>query len=201
MPTGLDRADAASPATPACTRRSAAVRRANKVALATADPRPARHPRRSERAVRRPDQAHPRIQAPASQHPGDDRALSGDARAAAQGMGAARQDLRRQGGGELPPGQADHQARQRRRPGGQQRPDGARPAEGRVPAELQCQPRRDDHSGCRPVGADLDGRHGGLGHRQHEAGAQRRARPSARSTAPMSRSGSMSATTTSSSSA
>ena len=38
-------------------------------------PRPARHRRRSERAVRRPGQAHPRIQAPAPQHPRDDRAL------------------------------------------------------------------------------------------------------------------------------
>ena len=58
-----------------------------------------------------------------------------------------------------------------------------------------------DHSRRRPVGADFDRGHGGVGHRQHEDGAERRARPSARSTAPMSRSGSGSATTTSSSSA
>ena len=30
--------------------------------------------------------------------------------------------------------------------------------QGRLPAELQCQLRRDDHSGRRPVGADLDRR-------------------------------------------
>ena len=57
----------------------------------------------------------------------------------------------------------------------QQRPGDARPAAPRLPAELQCQPGRDDHSGGRSVGADLDRRHGGLGHRQHEAGAERRA--------------------------
>ena len=34
---------------------------------------------------------------------------------------------------------------------------------------------RDDHSRRRPVGADLHRRHGGLRHRQHEDGAQRRA--------------------------
>ena len=36
-------------------------------------------------------------------------------------------------------------------------------------------PGRDHHPGRRPVGADLDRRHGSVGHRQHEAGAQRRA--------------------------
>ena len=45
----------------------------------------------------------------------------------------------------------------------------------RVPAELQCQPGRADHPGRRPLRADLDGRHGGVRHRQHEARAQRRA--------------------------
>ena len=54
--------------------------------------------------------------------------------------------LRRQGGAELPQRQADHQAGQRRRPGHQPRPGGARPAEGRVRAELQCQPGRDASS-------------------------------------------------------
>ena len=54
-------------------------------------------------------------------------------------------------------------------------PHGARPPEGRLPAELQCQPRRGHHPGRRPVGADFDRRHGSLGHRQHEARAQRRA--------------------------
>ena len=53
-------------------------------------------------------------------------------------------------------------------------PDVARTAEGRLPRRLQCQPRRGDHSGRRSLRADLDRRHGGLRHRQHEAGAQRR---------------------------
>ena len=54
-------------------------------------------------------------------------------------------------------------------------PHDRRPAEGGVPAELQRQPGRGDHSGRRPVRADFDRRHGGLRHRQHEARAQRRA--------------------------
>ena len=40
----------------------------------------------------------------------------------------------------------------------QPRPGGARPAEGRVPAELQREPRRGDHPGGRPLRADLDRR-------------------------------------------
>ena len=44
-----------------------------------------------------------------------------------------------------------------------------------VPARLQCQPRRSDHSGRRPVRADFHRRHGSFRHRQHEARAQRRA--------------------------
>jgi hypothetical protein len=47
---------------------------------------------------------------------------------------------------------------------------------------------RSDHPRGRPVGADLDGGQGGLGHQQHEVRAQRRAHASARSTAPTSRS-------------
>jgi starch phosphorylase len=54
--------------------RLVAIRRQNKLKLAQMiRMRPAC--RRSLGAVRRPDQAHPRIQAPAAQHPGDDRAL------------------------------------------------------------------------------------------------------------------------------
>ena len=64
-----------------------------------------------------------------------------------------------------------HARRRRRQP----RPGRRRPAEGRVHPELQRVERRADHPGLRPVGADLDGRHRGVGHRQHEAGAQRRA--------------------------
>ena len=53
---------------------------------------------RSRRAVRRADQAHPRVQAPAAQHPGDDRAVPRHARRADRRLGAAGEDLRRQGG-------------------------------------------------------------------------------------------------------
>ena len=43
-------------------------------------------------------------------------------------LGAAGKDLRRQGGGELPPGEAHHPAGQRHRQGRQRRPGDARPA-------------------------------------------------------------------------
>jgi starch phosphorylase len=48
---------------------------------------------------------------------------------------------RRQGGGELPSGEADHQADPRRGEGDQQRPDGAQHPEDRLPAELLGQSR------------------------------------------------------------
>ena len=99
-----------------------------------ADRRAPRHQGRSGRIVRRPDQAHPRIQAAVAQHPGSRRALSRDQGRSASRLGAARQNLRRQGGGELPLRQADHQADQRRRRGRQQRPRGRRTPEDRVPA-------------------------------------------------------------------
>ena len=90
-------------------------------------------------------------------------------------LGAAGEDLRRQGGGRLSPGQADHQAHQRRGRRDQQRPDLARHAEGRVLPQLQRQPGRGDHSGLRCFRADFDGGDGGVGNRQHEAGVERRA--------------------------
>ncbi len=137
--------------------------------------RPARPAHQSGFDVRRPDQAHPRIQAPASQHPRDRGALQRHPRQSDPRLRAAGQDLRGQGGGELYPGEADHQARHRRRPRGQRRPDRARPSQGGVPAKLQCLARRDDHSRSRSLRADLDGRHGGFRNRQHEDGAERRA--------------------------
>ena len=140
-----------------------------------ADRRAAQHQDRSVGAVRRADQAHPRIQAAIAQHPRSHRAVPGDQGRTAARLGAAGEDLRRQGGGELSLRQADHQADQRRRRSRQQRSRRRRAAEGRLPRRLQCQPRGSDHSGRRSVRADLDRRHGGLRHRQHEAGAQRRA--------------------------
>ena len=69
----------ASPTTRASQERYARVKRANKVALGRSDPASGSASRVDpRRAVRCADQAHPRIQAPASQHPRDDRALSGD---------------------------------------------------------------------------------------------------------------------------
>ena len=70
---------------------------------------------RSERAVRHPDQAHPRIQAPAAQHHRGGGALRPDPLAPRTELDAARQVLRRQGRAELSQRQVDHQARQRRR--------------------------------------------------------------------------------------
>ncbi len=49
------------------------------------------------------------------------------------------------------------------------------PAEDRLPAGLQCQPRGSHHPRRRSFRADLHRRHGSLRHRQHEAGAERRA--------------------------
>ena len=86
-----------------------------------ADRRAASGQRRSGGPVRRADQAHPRIQAPAPQHPRDHRPLPGDQGRAAPGLAAAGEDLRRQGGGELCPREAHHQARERRRPGRERR--------------------------------------------------------------------------------
>ena len=65
------RSDLRRTATPRC---GAATRRGWQAHPAPPD----RHRDRSDRAVRRPHQAHPRIQAPAAQHPGNHRALSGD---------------------------------------------------------------------------------------------------------------------------
>ncbi len=117
-----------------------------------------RRERRPGDALRRPDQAHPRVQAPAPEPAGDHRPLQRDARPPRHRLGAAREDLRGQGRGRLHAGQAHHQARQRRRARRQPRPGPAGPAEGRVPAQLQREPRRVDHPGRGPLGADLDGR-------------------------------------------
>jgi hypothetical protein len=86
-----------------------------------ADRRTPQRQGRSDCAVRRPDQAYPRIQAAAAQYSRDHRALSSDEGRAAARLGAARKDLRRQGGGELSLRQVDHQAHQRRRRNRQQR--------------------------------------------------------------------------------
>ncbi len=90
-------------------------------------------------------------------------------------LGAAGQVLRRQGGADLSQRQADHQTRQRRRPGDQFQPVRPRRAAGCVHPELQRQPRRGAGPGRRSLRADLHRRARGLGHRQHEIRAERRA--------------------------
>ncbi len=83
----------------------------------------------------------------------DDRSLQCDPRQPNARFCAAGEDFLRQGGGELHAGQADHQAGDRRRPRRQFRSDRARPSESGVPAQLQCQPRRDDYPGRRSLRA------------------------------------------------
>ena len=90
----------------------AATRQRNKESIGAPHPRPDRGRGRSGRDVRRADQAHSRIQAPASQHPRNHCTLPVHSPGAEPGMDASRQDFRRQGGGELRARQADHQARQ-----------------------------------------------------------------------------------------
>ena len=74
---------------------------AEQAGAGAADRRAAQHQGRSVGAVRRPDQTHPRIQAAAAQYRGSRRAVSGDQGRAAPQLGAAGENLRRQGGGEL----------------------------------------------------------------------------------------------------
>ena len=72
----------------------------------------------------------------------------------------------------LPARQADHPPDQ---PGGRphrRRPGHARAAVGGVPGQLQRDPGRADRPGGEHLRADLAGRQGGVGHRQHEAGPQ-----------------------------
>ena len=78
-----------------------------------------RHRRRHCEPLRRPGQAHPRIQAPAPQPAAGRRALPGDRRR--RRAAAAHRLHRRQGGLGLLPGQAHHPARARHRAGDRQR--------------------------------------------------------------------------------
>ena len=82
-----------------------------------------RHRGRPRLAVRRPGQAHPRVQAPASERAARRHALSTGSRTnPALDMRAAHVHLRRQGRARLPHGQAHHQAHQLRRRRGEPRP-------------------------------------------------------------------------------
>ena len=147
----------------------------NKRALARVHPGADRTGGRSGKPVRRADQAHPRVQAPAPERPSRRRCVPA-AQAACSGRGgAAHRALRGQGRARLLHGQAHHQADQLGRGGGQRRPRRARSAEGGVLPRLQRQAQPADLPGRGSVRADLHGRQGGLRHRQHEAGDERRA--------------------------
>src|SRR3546814_5910742 len=62
-------------------------------------------------------------------------AVPGDPRRTGSGLGATGENLRWQGRRQLSPGQVDHQADQRYRPCGEQRPDRARSAQSGVRSE------------------------------------------------------------------
>ena len=142
---------------------------------APVEPRRPAHgrPARSGRHVRRPHQAHPRVQAPAAQHHRGDRPLRPDPLPSGARLGAPRQALRRQGRAELLQRQADHQADQRRRPRHQQRPRRARSSEDRLHPELQRLAGRGHGAGGRSLRADFDRRHGSVRNRQHEVRVER----------------------------
>ena len=102
-----------------------------------------RHRTEPRLAVRHPGQADPRVQAPAPQRAAHHHAVPPPEAEPGPGDPAARVHVRRQGGARLLHGQADHQADQRRRRDGQQRPRRQPVPEGRVRAELQRAERGD----------------------------------------------------------
>ena len=155
--------------------RFRAVKRANKERLSPHRGRARGRAGRRGRDVRHPDQAHPRVQAPAPQHRGGGGALRPDPLAPRARLAPAREAVRGQGRAVLRARQADREARGRRGAGGQPRPRRARPPQGRVPAQLQRLAGRAHGAGRRPLRAGLDGGLRGVGHGQHEVRAQRRA--------------------------
>ena len=124
--------------------------------------------------VRRPGQADSRVQASGSQRPAHHHAVSPAQAEPRPRDSAACVHLRRESRTRLFPGQAHHQADQRRRRNGEQRPGRQPVPKSGVRAQLQRADRTSDLPGRRSVRADLDRRQGGLGHRQHEVHAQRR---------------------------
>ena len=137
--------------------------------------RPYRRQCRPGVAVRRAGEAHPRIQAPTPERPAHHLALSPYQVGSALRDAAAHVHLRRQGGARLLHREAHHQTHHRGRRCRESRPAGARPAEGRLHAELQRHQRAADLSGRGPVGTDLHRRQGGFRYRQHEVLYERRA--------------------------
>ena len=91
---------------------------------------------------------------------------------ARRALRSAHRDVRRQGRARLRDGQGHHPAHQQRVDHDQPGSAHAGEAQVRIPAGLRCIAGADDHAGGGSLRADLHGRHGGLGHGQHEAGAQ-----------------------------
>ena len=123
----------------------------------------ASHRRRPGLAVRHPDQAHPRVQAPAPERAAR-ASRSTTACSAGEDCRAAHGDLRRQGRAELLHRQADHQAHPRRRPRWCAR---TRCVAQRLQRRLRAELRRLRGGGAVPrhraVRADLDRGHRGSG--------------------------------------
>ena len=88
--------------------------------------------------LRLPDQAHPRIQAPAAQcAAASSCSISGCARTRASTIRAAHLLLRRQGGARLSSGESHHQVHQQPGADDRRRSGDARQAQGGVPARIQ----------------------------------------------------------------
>jgi starch phosphorylase len=101
------------------------------------------------------------------------RALPPDFAEPGTGRDAPRLPLRGEGRARVRPGEVHHQGDQLGGCEDQQRPPRGRQAEGCFPTQLPCLAGAADHSRGGHLGADFDRGQGGLGHRQHETGAQR----------------------------
>ncbi len=108
------------------------IKHANKTTLAGLIERTHRGGGRSRSDLRRAGQAHPRIQAPAPEHPARDRAVSPAQDRSEVHHGAARVRLRRQGGAGISPRQAHHSSDHRGGRDHQSRSGRARPHQGGV---------------------------------------------------------------------
>ncbi len=138
-------------------------------------PQPHRRLGGSELDVRRAGEAHPRVQAPAPEHPARDRAVSPATLGCGLRHAAAHLHLRRQGRTGLLHREAHHQAHHL---GGRDHQQGSGregPHQGGLLAELQRQDRPAHLSRRGPVRTDLHRRQGSLRHRQHEVLHERRA--------------------------
>ena len=130
---------------------------------------------RSGVALRRADQADPRVQATVAAGHAHRPRLSPPRRGRHSAGRAEDVHLRGKGGAGVLGRQADHQIDLQRRLGDQPRSAGEGPAPGRLPSRLSRVAGGKDHPRRRSERADLDRRNGGLRDRQHEARHERRA--------------------------